>query len=151
MIKRGEIKHVWYLTGRNGRPPRVLSNRPVEEHKRWHEVGITTVLQALGYEYRRLSDVDRDLLPDFEMMVRGELHYGEFHTGKMRGRKIEDRLSLYERVGSPVLWIVPTETERQKLRSMDRNENSHFGLVEEVVNNPKGEIWLDVNGQFLTL
>jgi hypothetical protein len=151
MIRRKEIKYEWYLTGKPGRPRRVLSNRNVEEHKRWHEVYVTSVLQALGFPFRRLDDVDKGLLPDFELDIWGELVYGEFDTGSERGVKIEDRLSKYHAVGDRVFWIVPSEARRESLRAKDLNPNSYFGVFDDVVNNPLGAVWLSVTNRLETL
>jgi hypothetical protein len=153
MVKRGEIRHAWFLpSGKTGgRPKKILSNRKVESDCLRHEISLTWVLLALGYPCRRLDDVDQRLLPDAEIEVNGELHFGELDTGSERGRKIEERLSIWGTVSDPILWIVMTEQRRQSLRAKDRNENSYFGVWKEVVNNPKGEVWLNVNNQLVTI
>jgi hypothetical protein len=112
---------------------------------------VTTVLLALGFAFKRLDDVDQKLRPDFELDVRGELHYGELDTGSERGTKIEDRLSIYHSVGNPVLWIVQSEARRQSLRAKDTNPNSYFGIFNDVVSNPQGAVWLSVTNKLLPL
>jgi hypothetical protein len=158
MIRRREIKYVWYLPWGNGRPNRVLSNRNVERDKLLHEVLLTYVLLSLAYVCRRLTDVDPELLPDAEIEVPDPVtrqvvrHFIELDTGSMRGRKIDDRLALWaEESDEPVLWIAMTEERRRSLRARDRNKNSLFAVWEEVVRNPHGEIWLNVSNQLVTL
>lgn len=151
MLRRREIKYEWYLTWGKGRPSRVLSNRNVERDQLRHEVLLTYVLQALGYEYRRLDDVDQSLLPDAEIIANGSLEFIEMDCGTERGGKIEGRLSAYDSREYIVRWIVMTEERRQSLRAKDQNKNSYFGLFTEVVNNPEGEIWLGIDNQFVTL
>jgi hypothetical protein len=83
--------------------------------------------------------------------VNGETVFGEADTGSERGTKIEDRISQYEAVGNQVLWVVMTEDRRRSLRAKDRNENSLYGVYEEVVKNPSGKIWLKSKNQLVTL
>ena len=145
MLKSKEIKYEKLIREKAGRPYRGFCNWQVSDDCWKHELRLTDVLVLYEGCCQRGHKVDSQLRPDAELTISGQLHYIEYHSGSMRGRKIEERLRLYDSVDNAVMWIVETENERRKLLQK-ANENSWFGVYSEIVTNPSCD-WLNRDGE----
>jgi hypothetical protein len=83
-----------------------------ETAKRWkrsqlkHDVIVTTVILALGLEYLRNTDVDADLLADFELYGNGKKINGEVDSGACTYSRIKkERFTKHAQHSEPTLWV----------------------------------------------
>lgn len=114
-----------------------------------HEV----MLSQVGVAYLHCDVERRWDLPyraDLKFTVNGQTYWVEMHTGSIPAKRLaKTRYSKY--VGCPdlVLWIVPDEHVREDIRALAEPvaDNALFGILEDVLANPHGEVWIDYLGE----
>lgn len=140
------------MTGDSGRPDKIYCNswKPKYDQLR-HELLLTDFL--LNYpegDVLRGWAVNRRLRPDAELTLGDYFYYVEMDTGEQSYTQVRRRQSRYSGVEEFLLYVTLTARRLEGLR-----KNAHaavkqiamFTTLDEAIRDPRGQIWIDCQGE----
>jgi hypothetical protein len=140
------------VLGDSGRPERIFCNgwRPKYDQLR-HELLLTDFLLAYPEaDTLRGWAVDRRLRPDAEMTLDGYFYYVELDTGEQTHSQVRRRQASYAGTEDYVLYVTSSAKRLEGLRKNVHETVKRIALfttLEEALANPRGEIWIDSQGE----
>jgi hypothetical protein len=150
--QRKKVKIVGIAQLKDGRPEQVWARWSIAAEKAQHEAEITEFLVRLdGARVVRGCEVD-DFAPDAMVWLGAELFYVEHDRDTMGYAQVVERMRQYEGCQGIVLWICPRQSRLEGMmrRAAKLPEAIRslflFGLFDEAVADPHGEIWTDCEG-----
>lgn len=139
-----------------GRPEKIYCNgwKPKYDHLR-HE-SLLTDFFLLGY---READVLRGWLvnkrirPDAEMTLQDVFYYVEMDTGLESYAQVRRRQEAYRGVNEFVLYVTLSKGRREGLRKRSRAiaSTALFTTLDEVKEDPRGDIWVAYDGDKVSI
>jgi hypothetical protein len=144
-VKQGKLKVIGVIHLDGVRSQIAYCTRRIKSDIIHHELGISTILQALAkvaeMDIARGLDVDQRFLADAEVLINGRHLMIEFDTGSMRYAQLrEDRWERYRtlEVGKEVLWVTVTEDRRAGVMTIDHPAKARmtFATLAEITNDP---------------
>jgi hypothetical protein len=152
LVRRKRIRLVGTVCGRVGRPENVYARWTPKVDQLLHEVQLTELcLRMDAATILRGPHVnDADIRPDAQVWINGEVYYLEWDRGTMAyGQVVRQRFRKYEHCPRLALWVCPSETRREGLRSRAAaiRQTALFATSAEALTSPHGEIWLDYAGE----
>lgn len=138
----------------NGRPQDVYFNGSLKIDHLKHEVLLTDFLLLYeGVEFCRLWDVDQQVRADAEMVLNGMKFFVELDTGEVSLGRVEKRWENYSGVSDYLLVVTSSETRLRNLveHSSEVRGIALFTTLDEVKEEPYGEVWLDCFGKRVAL
>jgi hypothetical protein len=155
LMRRRRIRLLGTVWQHVGRPENVYGRWHPPAGHLLHEIELTRMCFRLDAEriFRGPHVLDRDVYPDAEVWINGELYYLEWDRGTMGYSQIVRRFRKYERCRNLVLWVCPTELRREGMRARAATIRhvALFTTAGEALAFPHGEIWIDFQGQKATL
>lgn len=151
LVERRRIKLVGTVCRKAGRPENVYGRWSPKPDHLLHEVQLTEFCFRLDAEgiLRGPHATDTDIRPDAEARINGEVVYIEWDRGTMSyGQIVRQRFSKYEWCRHLVLWVCPTVTRREGLRTRAERIRSValFATADDALASPHRAIWLDYQG-----
>ena len=135
----------------SGRPEKIYCNgwKPKWDHLR-HECLLTDFF-LFGYpeaDVLRGWLVNKRIRPDAEMTLEGVFYYVEMDTGQESYAQVRRRQRNYAGVEDPVLYVTLSGDRREGLRKRGKAIASIglFTTLDEVLECPRGDIWVDHDG-----
>lgn len=139
-----------------GRPEKVYCNswKPKWDQVR-HECLLTDFF-LLGYstaDVLRGWMVNKRVRPDAEMTLQGVFYYVEMDTGSESYAQVRKRQRAYAGVEEPLLYVTLNAKRREGLRKVSKAVASIalFTTLEQVKESPRGNIWMDCNGDTVSI
>jgi len=154
MRETGEIKCIGTeQLKKRGRPEDVYFNGTGKVEHVKHEVFLTRALLKYAWDsVKRLHDVDPRIAADAECVRNGFKFFFELDRG-VSYPNMERRWKKYEGVEDYLLVI--TTTERRKVGVIEHSKAvagiGLFTTLDEVLNDPFGEVWVDCFGKRVSL
>jgi hypothetical protein len=151
LVQRKRIRLVGTVCEKPGRPENVYCRLTPKVDHLLHEVQLTQLCLRLDAEkiLRGPAVLDKEVRPDAEVWIRGEVYYLEWDRGTMGYAQIvRHRFRKYERCRHLALWVCPTGLRREGLRARAETIRSValFTTADEALASPHGEIWVDYHG-----
>jgi hypothetical protein len=151
LVARGKVRLVGTVCRKPGRPEHVYCRWRPKPDQLLHEVDLTQVCLRLhaGRVLRGPQLEGSDLRPDAELEINGDTYFLELDRGSMGYRQVRGRMRQYEGSDRLVLWVCPTEGQRDGRRRLAA-EAGHRGLFTtfaEAVADPHRPIWVDGRGE----
>jgi hypothetical protein len=140
------------VLGDAGRPERVFCNgwRPKYDQLR-HELLLTDFLLCYGEaDTLRGWAVDRRLRPDAEMTLDGYFYNVELDTGEQTHAQVRRRQAAYAGTDNFLLYVT---TSTKRLDGLRKNVHDAvkrialFTTLDQAIANPRGDIWVDSEGE----
>jgi hypothetical protein len=150
LVERNRIRLVGTVSRKPGRPEHVYCRWQPKRDDLLHEVELTELSLRLDAAriLRGPHTTDREIRPDAEVWINGQLYYLELDRGTMGYAHVEQRFRLYEEFAHFVLWVCPTPERRDGLRSRAERLRhcALFTTYIEALADPHAPIWLDYLG-----
>jgi hypothetical protein len=154
LTERKQLRLAGTVSLKDGRPEHVYCRgaRWVKSDNLLHEVQISRLLFKIHANdiHRGPSEVDRYLLPDAELVIRGRRYLLEFDTGTMSYQEIEEtRFLKYAACSDLVLWVCssPSRMEGLRRRAAAIRGTALFTTLDDALRNPHAAIWVDFDGE----
>jgi hypothetical protein len=139
------------MTRDNGRPENVYGNWKVPYWQLRHELRLTDFLLCYPEsDVLRGHIVNRRIRPDAEMTLNGIFYFVELDTGEQTLSQVCRRQAVYAGVEDFVLYVTTTERRRESLRrncSEAVRKIALFGVLDDVMRQPHGAVWMDAFGE----
>jgi hypothetical protein len=151
LVEKGRIKLTGTVRRKLGRPEHVFCRSRVKTDQLQHEVELTELCLRIHAEkiLRGPYVTNRDIRPDAEFWINGDLYFLEHDRGTSGYTQIvQKRFPLYERNRHLVLWVCPTDERREGLRrrAATIRHTALFATFRDAMASPHGPIWIDHDG-----
>ncbi len=150
LAARQRIRLVGSVGRKCGRPEHVFCRFRPKGNDLRHEVELTELCLRLDAAriLRGPHATDRQIRPDAEVWINGQLYYLELDRGTMSYAQIVGRFRLYAGFPHFVLWVCAGAERRDGLRARAERIRTCalFTTFAEAVSSPHAAVWLDYQG-----
>jgi hypothetical protein len=140
------------LVGYEGNPSIIYCNQRVKEDTlETHEVPLSLMLS--GYypdaHVLRLYEVDKKLRPDATMHLGEATYHWEYDTGSEHKSQVKGQLNAYKDCPDTILFVCKRRKRIDTIKTIAEpvKDTIYFSTFEDVVRDPYGPIWMDMEGQ----